>query len=81
MEILIANNAISNLIREGKTFQIASIMQTNRGIGMQTQTDHMMRLVQEDLISPEEAHRKAVDGVLMKQTLERNGYKLPDTAV
>ncbi|MEO1335534.1 MAG: type IV pilus twitching motility protein PilT, partial [Myxococcota bacterium] len=76
MEILIVNNAISNLIREGKTFQIPSIMQTNRGIGMQTQTDHMLRLVQGDVVDPNEAVRKAVDPPLMKQTLERNGFKL-----
>ncbi|CAN0593564.1 unnamed protein product, partial [Laminaria digitata] len=36
LEILVVNNAVSNLIREGKTFQIPSIMQTNKGIGMQT---------------------------------------------
>src|SRR6202011_6117737 len=36
MEILIINSAISNLIREGKTFQIPSIMQTQRGAGMVT---------------------------------------------
>ncbi|MEM7674898.1 MAG: type IV pilus twitching motility protein PilT, partial [Myxococcota bacterium] len=75
MEILIVNNAISNLIREGKTFQIPSIMQTNRGIGMQTQTDHMLRLVQSDIVDPQEAVRKAVDPPLMKQMLERNGFK------
>ncbi len=78
MEILIANNAISNLIREGKTFQIASIMQTNRGIGMQTQTDHMLRLVQEDTVDPKEAYRKAVDPTLMKQVLERAGFQVED---
>jgi hypothetical protein len=36
LEILIGNPAVSNLIREGKTFQIPSIMQTARGEGMQT---------------------------------------------
>ena len=75
MEILIGNNAVSNLVREGKTFQLGSIMQTNRGIGMQTQTDHMLRLVQEDLVEPAEAVRKAVDPSLMKQTLERAGFR------
>ena len=80
MEILIGNNAVGNLIREGKTFQIESIMQTNRGIGMQTQVDHMLRLVKEDLVEPAEAYRKAVDPSLMKQALERAGYRVPEAA-
>src|SRR5690606_4990698 len=33
-EVLICNSAVSNLIREGKTFQVPSIMQTGRNLGM-----------------------------------------------
>ncbi len=76
MEILVVNHAVANLIREGKTFQIASIMQTNRGIGMQTQTDHMLQLVRDDLVDPAEAVRKAVDPNQMKQVLERSGFQV-----
>ncbi len=36
LEVLIANGAISNLIREGKTFQIGSMMQVGRAQGMVT---------------------------------------------
>ena len=35
-EILIVNSAVSNLIREGKTAQLYSVMQTGAGVGMQT---------------------------------------------
>ena len=78
LEILIANNAISNLIREAKTFQIPSIMQTNKGIGMQTQIDHMLKLVTEKIVSPKEAHTKAVDQAAMKSALERAGHRLEE---
>src|SRR5207302_7447747 len=39
MEVLIVNSAVANLIREGKTFQIPSVMQTARGSGMITMND------------------------------------------
>ncbi|MEM1022556.1 MAG: type IV pilus twitching motility protein PilT [Myxococcota bacterium] len=76
LEILAVNNAISNLIREGKTFQIPSIMQTNKGMGMQTQSDHMLELVKTGQVEPLEAYRKAVDQGTMKQVLERNGFTI-----
>lgn len=55
LEILINNNAISNLIREGKTFQIISAMQTGRAAGMQTFDDHLKQLAEEKKISKETA--------------------------
>jgi twitching motility protein PilT len=76
LEILLCNNAISNLIREGKVFQIQSIMQTGKGSGMQTQIDAMMDLVKAKTISPTEAWAKAVDQVTMRQALERGGYRI-----
>jgi len=60
-EVLIVNAAVSNLIREGKTFQIPSIMQTGRGLGMITMSDSLVNLVQKKLIEPKEAYLKAVD--------------------
>ncbi|MCA9552292.1 MAG: type IV pilus twitching motility protein PilT [Myxococcales bacterium] len=78
LEILVVNNAISNLIREAKTFQIPSIMQTNKGIGMQTQIDHMLKLVGEKIVSPKEAYTKAVDQASMKGALERAGHKIEE---
>jgi len=78
LEILVVNNAVSNLIREGKTFQIPSIMQTNKGIGMQTQIDHMMKLVKEKVVSPKEAYTKAIEQAVMKAALERGGFQIDD---
>ncbi len=55
-EILINNNAIANLIREGKTHQIYSQMQLNQTkTGMQTQTQKLAELVQQGVITPEVA--------------------------
>lgn len=78
LEILVVNNAVSNLIREGKTFQIPSIMQTGKGIGMLTQTDSMMQLVKDKLISPREAYLKAIDQAPMKSALERANFSIDD---
>src|SRR5258705_11875147 len=54
-EVLLANSAVSNLIREGKTFQLASTMQTGRGQGMVTLNDALLDLVRRKLVLPEEA--------------------------
>lgn len=78
LEILVVNSAISNLIREGKTFQIASMMQAGRGFGMQTNSDALMSLVTNGLISPAEAFRRAVDQVNIKKAIERVGRTIDE---
>lgn len=50
-EVLHANNAIRNLIREGKSHQIANIMQTNRKLGMITMDEAIVQLVREGKIN------------------------------
>jgi twitching motility protein PilT len=55
LEVMVCTQAIKNLIREGKTFQIPSIMQTGSGLGMQTLESHVARLLEQDLIAQEEA--------------------------
>jgi twitching motility protein PilT len=62
-EILLSIPAVSNLIREGKTFQIPSIMQTNRKTGMVTLNDALMELVDAKLVEPKEAYMKAVEKI------------------
>ena len=76
LEILVVTNAIANMIREGKTFQIPSMMQTGKGIGMQTNIDAMMHLVKSGQVAPLEAYMKAVDQQMMKASLERAGIRL-----
>ncbi len=60
-EILIATPAVRNLIREGKTYQIPSIIQTGRKYGMISLDDSIMEYLQKGIISPEEALNKALD--------------------
>jgi twitching motility protein PilT len=60
-EILLTIPAVSNLIREGKTFQIPSVMQTNRRVGMVTLNDALMELVESKQVEPKEAYMKAVE--------------------
>ena len=60
-EILLGNSAVTNLIRDGKTFQMASVMQTSKNAGMVTMNDALMALVQNKQIEPKEAWLKAVD--------------------
>jgi twitching motility protein PilT len=60
-EILLSIPAVSNLIREGKTFQIPSIIQTNRKVGMITLNDALIDLVDGKQVEPREAYMKAVD--------------------
>lgn len=61
LEILVCTPAIANLIREGKTFQIASAMQTGKAAGMQTLDDAIQDLLNKQWISAEEAHEKSID--------------------
>ena len=55
-EILVTNNAIANLIREDKVHQIYSQMQLGQGLsGMQTQTQELIKLMEQRLIKKEDA--------------------------
>jgi len=77
MEILLCTSSVSNLIREGKTFQIPSVMQTAKGVGMATLNDSLLDLVKKGLVEPAEALSKAVARAELRQLLERSGISLP----
>jgi twitching motility protein PilT len=76
LEVLIVTPAISNLIREGKTYQIASAMQTGRQHGMVMLNDALFALVQKGLVEPVDAFVKAVDKASFEALLQRNGFRL-----
>jgi twitching motility protein PilT len=59
MEIMIANPAIRNLIREGKSHQIDNVIQTSADVGMMLIETHLATLVQQGKISLEEAQKTA----------------------
>jgi twitching motility protein PilT len=60
-EIMLHTPALANLIREGKTFQIPSMIQTSRKHGMITLNDALMDLVERRQVEVKEAYAKAVD--------------------
>ena len=72
-EILIGGSAVSNLIREGKTFQIYSVIQTGKAQGMVTLNDSLMALVRSKTIDPFEAFRLSVNKSEMSSLLVREG--------
>jgi twitching motility protein PilT len=59
LEIMIASPAVRNLIREGKTFQIPSMLQTGKKYGMQTLDDAIMDLLKKKIIFADDAYTKA----------------------
>jgi twitching motility protein PilT len=54
IEVMITTQAIQNLIREEKTYQIISVMQTGKSLGMQTMSSHMKQLLESGLVTEEE---------------------------
>jgi twitching motility protein PilT len=73
LEVLLVNPAVSNLIREGKTFQIPSIMQTAKNVGMKLLNDALADLVASKTVTAEEAIAKAVDKTGLATALKSRG--------
>jgi len=70
LEILIATPAVRNLIREAKTHQIPSMIQTGKKYGMQLLDDAIMDLCTNRIISPDEAYVKANDKTKFRPLLK-----------
>jgi twitching motility protein PilT len=80
-EVLIGVPAISNLIREGKTFQIPSIMQTARKHGMIMMNDALVDLIKRDLVTPEEAYVKSIDKLGLLVLFKNANIQPPESTV
>ncbi|OGR62663.1 MAG: type IV pili twitching motility protein PilT [Elusimicrobia bacterium GWB2_63_22] len=76
MEALFVNSAVSNLIREGKIYQIPSIMQTGKKQGMTVLNDVLFKLVLDKVVEPEEAYIKAVDKAAFVAALKAKSIPL-----
>jgi twitching motility protein PilT len=72
-EFLVVTPAISNLIRENKTFRIDSAIQTGRKFGMQLLDDHLWKLYSEGKVSAEEIIDKCKNPGDMKDKIHRAG--------
>jgi twitching motility protein PilT len=60
-ETLVCTPAVANIIREGTTYQLASMLQTGKKHGMRSMDDAIQELLAKKLISPQEAYEKAVE--------------------
>jgi twitching motility protein PilT len=72
-EIMLSTPSVSNLIREGKTFQLPSVLQTSRRLGMVTMNDALIELVDSKQVEPQEAYLKATDKVGILNMLKQRG--------
>lgn len=69
LEILVGTLSMNNLIRENKTFQIPSLMQTGKSAGMCRMDDSIMELLRAEKISPEQAFANAANKKIFKSYL------------
>lgn len=71
-EVLIVNQAVGTLIREGKSFQIPSVQQTNAGLGMCLLDQSLVKLAQEKRVDPEAAFARAYKKELLEPFLPQS---------
>jgi twitching motility protein PilT len=72
-EVLLSIPAVANLIREAKTFQLPTVMQTSRRLGMVTLHDALLDLVDAGLITPAESYLRALDKAPLVAALRARG--------
>lgn len=70
IEIMVATSAIRNLIREGKTYQIYSALETGSQFGMQTMDKQLAEMNRMGFISQEEALSRAIDRENLKRLIQ-----------
>ncbi|MEW6534138.1 MAG: type IV pilus twitching motility protein PilT [Candidatus Auribacterota bacterium] len=70
-EVLVVNPGVANLIREGKSHQISSIMETSKQEGNCTMDQSLSKFVMEKVISAREAYRKALNKSIFEKMTEQ----------
>lgn len=75
-EILLATSGVRANIRDQKTHQLPTAIQTGYSLGMRSFTDSLFQLVQDGIIAPREAYLKAVDKLSLEQKFTSAGIKL-----
>jgi twitching motility protein PilT len=74
LEVLLSMPSVSNLIREGKTYQLPSVLQTSKRLGMVMLNDALMVHVDAGTVEPKEAYLKASDKQGLLATLSQRGH-------
>jgi twitching motility protein PilT len=72
-EVMLNSDAIANLIRKGKAFQIPSVIATSAEQGMQLMDTDLMRLVREGAISAEDAYLRAAQKKDFEKVVSASG--------
>src|ERR671934_58578 len=80
LEILLPDDAVRNLIRQGKVEQIYSVMQTNTGRGMQTMEQALAHLIQHRIVTFEDGITRSSRPEQLTGILERAGFAIPAQA-
>jgi pilus retraction protein PilT len=75
-EILLATSGVRANIRDQKTHQLPTAIQTGYSVGMRSFTDSLYQLVQDGIIEPREAYLKAVDKLSLEQKFTAAGIRL-----
>ena len=76
LEIMIVTHGVAANIRDGKTHQIPTAIQTGKRLGMQLLNEDLVRLVKERTIAAEEAYLKAIDKTDMANKLRTAGFQV-----
>ncbi len=69
LEIMLANSAVRNLVRENKTFQLPTVIETGKNAGMRAMDDAIMELVEKNRVDAREAYLKAANKSRFKPLL------------
>jgi len=67
---MVGNSAVKNLVREGKTFELHSVMQLSSAEGMQTLDQALAELVKRKIVTLEEAKMKSSHPERLKKLLD-----------
>jgi len=70
VEVLTKTSGLANIIREGNTTQLMSVIQSGKAHGMQTMDDSLDSLVSQGIVHPKDAYQRAVDKVRFEALLE-----------
>jgi twitching motility protein PilT len=80
LEVMFGVPAVANLIREGKIFQIPSIIQTSRNLGMRLMNDSLLEHVKAGLVDADEALSKTNDKSTLQTIFRQNNINFSPTA-
>jgi twitching motility protein PilT len=76
LEIMVVTRGIAANVRDGKTHQIPTAIQTGKRLGMQLLNDDLLRLVKERTVTADEAYNKSMDKTDMANKLRTAGFQV-----